>query len=56
MVPDSNVINNWYPSTANELGNMLMALMGGDIDGDTFMQRGYDLFKGLAEDDTVTKY
>jgi signal transduction histidine kinase len=34
----------------------IVALMGGEIDGDKFIQRGYDLFKGVAEDSTITKY
>ena len=46
----------WYPDTATELGNMMNALMGGDIDADEFLQRGYDYWTKLKNDDKVTKY
>ncbi|MBQ6544985.1 MAG: extracellular solute-binding protein [Lachnospiraceae bacterium] len=47
---------NWYTTIAPEIGNMIVGLMGGDIDGDTFRQRGYDLFKGIADDSNIEKY
>lgn len=46
----------WYTALNPEIGNMIVGLMGGDIDGDEFMERGYNLFKGVADDSAVTKY
>ena len=46
----------WYPTTSTELGNMLNAFMGGDIDGDEFIQRGYDCWTTVANDEGITKY
>ena len=46
----------WYTALNPELGNMIIGLMGGDISGEEFMQRGYDLFKSVADDEGVTKY
>ncbi|NLZ56158.1 MAG: extracellular solute-binding protein [Clostridiaceae bacterium] len=46
----------WYTTISKEIGNMIVALMGGDIEKEEFLQRGYDLFKGIAEDDNITKY
>jgi len=47
---------NWYTNIAPEIGNMIVGFMGGDIDVETFRKRGYDLFKGIADDSAVTKY
>ena len=49
-------MHKWYTSISTEIGNMIVALMGGDIEKEEFLQRGYDLFKGIAEDDNITKY
>ena len=46
----------WYTTIAPEIGKMIVGLMGGDIDGDTFRQRGYDLFKGIADDSNIEKF
>jgi len=48
--------NSWYPMINPELGNMINALMSGDIDAETFMQRGYDLIESVKNDDSVAKY
>lgn len=47
---------NWYTNIAPEIGNMLVGFMGGDISEDDFMQRGYDLFKGIADDSAIEKF
>jgi len=46
----------WYTTIAPEIGNMIVGLMGGDITGDEFRQRGYDLFKGIADDSNIEKF
>lgn len=46
----------WYTDLNPEIGNMIIGLMGGDITGEDFIQRGYDLFKMVAEDDSITKF
>ncbi len=51
-----DVCGTWYPNINNELGNMLNAYFMGEIDDEQFIQRGYDLFKGVKEDGSVTKF
>lgn len=46
----------WYTALNPEIGNMIVGLMGGDLTAEDFIQRGYELFKGVAEDDSVTKF
>lgn len=45
----------WYTALNPEIGSMIISLMGGDITAEDFIQRGYELFKGIAEDDTIKK-
>jgi len=56
MTGINNPANRWYPTINPEIGNMIVGLMGGTLTGEQFMQRGYDLFKGLADDTEITKY
>lgn len=46
----------WYSAFNTEIGNMINALMSGDIDGDAFMQRGCDLITGIKSDNTIVKH
>ena len=56
MTGINNPADRWYPTINPEIGNMIVGLMGGTLTGEEFMQRGYDLFKGLADDTEITKY
>ena len=44
-----------YTTMGPEIGSMILDLMGGDIAAEDFIRRGYELFKGIAEDDTIRK-
>lgn len=44
-----------YTTMGPEIGDMIIDLMGGDITAEEFIQRGYALFKEIAEDDTIRK-
>ena len=47
---------NWYTTIAPEIGDMLVGFMGGDLSEDDFIKRGYDLFKGIADDSAIEKF
>ena len=51
-----DVCGTWYPQINDELGNMLNAFFMDEIDDEEFIQRGYDYFKQIKEDSTVTKF
>ena len=46
----------WYFTLNPEIGSMITGLMGGDLSAEEFIQRGYNLFKGVAEDDSIKKF
>ena len=46
----------WYSTLNPRIGNMIIELMGGDLTAEEFIQQGYDLFKDVAEDETIKKF
>lgn len=56
VTPIMALMGQWYPEVDVALGDALNAFMGGDIDGEGFMDRVYSAIKTVAEDDSVTKY
>ena len=56
MTPFTPLAGIWYPGLNAGIGDMIVALMGGDISGDEFIERGYELFRQIAEDDSIPKY
>ena len=56
MTPFTPLAGIWYPGLDAGIGDMIVALMGGDISGDEFIERGYELFRQIAEDDSIPKY
>ena len=51
-----DVCGTWYPSINDEIGNMLNSFYMGEISEDEFIQRGYDFFKKVKEDPSITKF
>lgn len=46
----------WYTEIPPEIGNMIVGFMGGDLTEEEFIQRGYDLFKGIKDDSAIEKF
>lgn len=46
----------WYTTLNPEIGDMIIGLMGGELTAEEFIQHGYELFKGIAEDDSIKKF
>ena len=46
----------WYSTLNPKIGNMIIDLMDGDLTAEEFIQQGYDLFKNVAEDETIKKF
>ena len=51
-----DVCGTWYPSINDELGNMLNSYFMNEINEEEFVQRGYDFFKKVKEDPSITKF
>jgi len=46
----------WYPTLHREIGNMLNGFMGGDLDRDDFVKRGYRAWEEVRKDELIMKY
>lgn len=56
MMGESDPASSWYPDSNKLVGDIMNAFFNGDISQEEFIQRGYEGFKKMAEDTSLTKY